>query len=124
MTGRPSPTRGVSTACATLVIIPGQLHASHVIGVGRANSLCFTAPAAGASRRPTNLPPCITSPNSWPGSTPTATDPRYLDDPANADICESLRELLRQWCAAESDYDPHATLLAGAHSPRCRPPGR
>ena len=50
----------------------------------------------------------------------TATDPRYLDDPDNVDICESLRELLRHWCAAESDYHPHATLLASADNWRCQ----
>ena len=119
-----SPTRGESTACATLVVIPGQLHASQVIGVGLGQFVLLHRPSGrrvAAADEPAALHH-LAQQLAWFDA--HATDPRYLDEPANADICESLRELLRQWCAAESDYDPHATLLAGAHSPRCRPPGR
>lgn len=121
----PSPPRSaVPTACATLVIIPGQLHASDVIGVGRGQFALLHRPSGrrvAAADEPAALHH-LAQQLAWFDA--TATDPHYLNDPANADICESLRELLRQWCAAESDYDPHATLLAGAHSTRCQPHGR
>lgn len=121
MTGRPALTRAESTACAALVIIPGRLHTTPVAGVGLGQFALLHRPS-GRRLAAADVPAAlhhVAQQLAWFDA--HAIDPRYLDDPANGDIYESLRELLRQWCAAESDYDPHATLLACAHSHRCRP---
>ncbi|WP_293002851.1 hypothetical protein [Mycobacterium sp.] len=124
VTGLPAPTWAESTACAALVIIPGQLHTSAVIGGGVSQFDLRHCPSgrrvAAADERAALHH--LAEQLAW--FEPVATDPRYLDDPAHADVCESLRELLHQWCATESDYHPHAALLASAGSPRCLPPVR
>lgn len=124
MTARPTTWRADSTACATLVVIPGQPDASPLAEVRLGRFTLLHSPSGrriAAADEPAALHH-LAQQLAWFDS--NATDPRYLEDPANADLCESLRELLRQWCATETDYDPHATFLAGADNPRCQPRSR
>lgn len=115
---------GVPTACAPLVIILGKPNVSPTTraAVGQFTLLHWpSGRRVAAADEPAALHHLALQ-LAWFDD--NATDPSYLDDPANADIGESLRELCQQWCAAESDYDPHTPLFAGAHSQRCRPRGR
>lgn len=124
MIGRLTQPRAEPTACATLVITAAPSHASSRIRPGVGQFALLHRPSGqrvAAADEPEALHH-LAQQLAWFDD--NATDPRYLADPANAGARESLRELLQQWCAAESDYAPHATLLAAAHSLRCRPMDR
>jgi len=103
MTGRPSSTRAESTACAPLVIIPDQPHPSPVIGAGP-NQFALLHRASGWRLAAADEPAALhrlAAQLAWFDA--LATDPCYLGDPANAEICESMREVLQQWLSVEID---------------------
>ncbi|GAB5008979.1 hypothetical protein MAHJHV63_34090 [Mycobacterium avium subsp. hominissuis] len=106
MTGRTSATRRESTACAPLVIIDDQPHASPVIRAGASQFTLLHRPSGwrvAAAADPAALHR-LAHQLAWFGV--NATDPCYLSDPANADICESIRELLQQWLSFEIENRP------------------
>ena len=123
MTTSPAPS-GARTVCAPLVIIPGQPNISPTAraAVGQFTLLHWLSGRRVAVAEEPDALHHLAQQLAWFDD--NVTDPSYLDEPANADICGSLRELLEHWCAAEPDHDPRATLFAAAHSQRCRPQGR
>jgi hypothetical protein len=110
MTGRPSSARAESTACAPLVIVPDQPPASPVIGAGTSQFALLHRPGGrrvAAAGKPAALHRLAQQLASFDAN---AADPRYLSHPANADICESMRELLQQWLSFEIDNRPSIGL--------------
>lgn len=103
MTGRPSPTRGEPTACATLVIIPGQLTTSRGIGDGLGQYSLLHRPSGwhvAAADEPAALHH-LAQQLAWFDD--RASDPRCLNDPTHADIAGSIEAILQQWLSLETD---------------------
>jgi hypothetical protein len=125
MTTSPLPTVA-PTACAPLVIIPCTPNISPTTTAAVGQFILLPWPSGrrvAVADEPAALHH-LAEQLAWFDD--NATDPNYLDDPANADICQSLRELFQHWCAVESDYGPQTPFFAGAHNQQqqCRPRGR
>lgn len=98
--GGQAPVGSLVTACPSLVIIPCTRASSAETRFGRGD-FCLMHVPSGCRVPACGNPDALAALASRLAWFSEILDPAYLADPAHADVCASLQEILRGWVAEQ-----------------------
>lgn len=100
--GGQAPVGALVTACPSLVIIPCTRGANAETRFGRGD-FCLMHVPSGCQVPACGAPDALAALASRLAWFSEILDPTYLADPAHADMCASLQEILRAWVAEQAE---------------------